>query len=375
MVGTSEVALFWLALQAVVEASEWTRFRGPNGSGVARTSGLPIELGPETNVVWRTALPPGHSSPVLSSGRIFLTALEEEALFGKIFMVSESGKVAVLKPDGSLDLLALNDLGERSYATPAIADGRIYIRTETALYSFGSQTMPQASGIHQLVLQRPNASPLRYSLSLPKPWNAGAPLILSLHYAGHGAPYYGKAMLESLVEPALRDLDAVVVAPDCPSSSWTTKESEDAVLALLDTVAEIYGTDRERVVVTGYSMGGMGTWQLVSRHPDRFSAAIPMAGSPRNADLDAVARTPLYAIHSRTDEVVPLTPTSDAVARLKKAGARAELVVVDVPHYESVRFEPHLKKAIEWLREIWEEKSNANRLRSKSVAPHAPRQQ
>jgi len=55
-------------------ASEWSQFRGPNGTGVAETTGLPTEFGPTTNVVWKTALPPGHSSPVLTRDRIFLTA-------------------------------------------------------------------------------------------------------------------------------------------------------------------------------------------------------------------------------------------------------------------------------------------------------------
>jgi outer membrane protein assembly factor BamB len=56
---------------------------------------------------------------------------------GKIFMVSDSCKVAVLKPDASLEPLAVNDLDDQCSATPAIADGRIYIRTRTALYAFG----------------------------------------------------------------------------------------------------------------------------------------------------------------------------------------------------------------------------------------------
>jgi predicted peptidase len=248
----------------------------------------------------------------------------------------------------------LNDLGEAIYATPAIAGGRIYIRSEKALYAFGRPEMPKSPGIHELVFERPE--PLRYALSLPEAGKGASPLILSLHYAGHGAAYYGRVMLESLVEPALRELDAVIVAPDCPSASWTTKESEEAVLALLDFVSSSYGTDPERVVVAGYSMGGMGVWHLVSRHPERFSAAIPMAGAPRDADLERVARTPLYAIHSRIDEVVPLAPTREAVAHLRDAGARAELVVVDVPHYESARFEPYLEKAADWLRAIWRRK-------------------
>src|ERR1041384_5722037 len=58
----------------VVASEDWTQFRGPNGTGVSSTSGLPTEFGPDKNVVWKTTLPPGHSSPVLTRNRIFLTA-------------------------------------------------------------------------------------------------------------------------------------------------------------------------------------------------------------------------------------------------------------------------------------------------------------
>ena len=54
--------------------TEWSQFRGPNGTGVAETTGLPIEFGPTKNVVWKTELPPGHSSPVLTRDRVFVTA-------------------------------------------------------------------------------------------------------------------------------------------------------------------------------------------------------------------------------------------------------------------------------------------------------------
>ena len=61
-------------------ADDWSRFRGPNGNGVADTSNLPSELGPDTNVIWATSLPEGHSSPILSADKIFLTAVEETDL-------------------------------------------------------------------------------------------------------------------------------------------------------------------------------------------------------------------------------------------------------------------------------------------------------
>jgi len=57
---------------------------------------------------------------------------------GKVFLLSHSGKITVLKADAQWDVLAVNDLDETAQATPAIAGGRIYVRTQKALYSFGS---------------------------------------------------------------------------------------------------------------------------------------------------------------------------------------------------------------------------------------------
>jgi outer membrane protein assembly factor BamB len=63
-----------------LKAADWPQFRGSNGSGISSSTGLPLQFGPDQNVIWKTALPPGHSSPVLSEDRIFLTAFEGEKL-------------------------------------------------------------------------------------------------------------------------------------------------------------------------------------------------------------------------------------------------------------------------------------------------------
>jgi outer membrane protein assembly factor BamB len=72
----------FLACFALIRAaaSDWDRFRGPNGSGVNETSGLPVEFGLNKNMRWRVAMPPGHSSPILVGDRIFLTAYEGDKL-------------------------------------------------------------------------------------------------------------------------------------------------------------------------------------------------------------------------------------------------------------------------------------------------------
>ncbi|MBS1829687.1 MAG: PQQ-binding-like beta-propeller repeat protein [Acidobacteria bacterium] len=76
--GYRVAALFF---PAVLCAADWTQFRGPNATGVTEETGIPLAFGPEQNVVWKTAVPTGHSSPVLTADRIYLTGVEGEKLF------------------------------------------------------------------------------------------------------------------------------------------------------------------------------------------------------------------------------------------------------------------------------------------------------
>jgi outer membrane protein assembly factor BamB len=72
------VAMLAMSAAAGAVAEDWPQFRGPNGSGVSVSTGLPEVFGPEKNVVWKTPLPPGHSSPVLTRDRVFVTAYAKE---------------------------------------------------------------------------------------------------------------------------------------------------------------------------------------------------------------------------------------------------------------------------------------------------------
>ena len=82
LVAILPVALCAAALLLSTSAgSNWNQFRGPNGSGVAQAEGLPLQFGPDQNVIWAVSVPSGHSSPVLDGERIFLTAVEEGQLW------------------------------------------------------------------------------------------------------------------------------------------------------------------------------------------------------------------------------------------------------------------------------------------------------
>ena len=70
-----------LALMAASRAGgDWTRFRGPNGSGVDTAAGYPVEFSPTKNVVWKTAVPYAQSSPIVAGNRVYLTATQDERL-------------------------------------------------------------------------------------------------------------------------------------------------------------------------------------------------------------------------------------------------------------------------------------------------------
>jgi predicted peptidase len=209
-------------------------------------------------------------------------------------------------------------------------------------------------GLHEQTLSLPGGQTLRYTLAIPDGYRGDrpAPLIVALHFGGRVTPFYGRGILEVLVLPALAELEAIVVAPDALDRGWDDALDEGAVLALMDHLGETLAIDGKRVLCTGYSMGGVGTWYLASRHPDRFTAAIPIAGRPP-AGMDV--KVPVYALHGRQDEVMPIGPTESLINHLSAGGADARLMVVnDATHYQTDRFVDPLRIAAgRWLRRVW----------------------
>ena len=209
----------------------------------------------------------------------------------------------------------------------------------------------------ETTLELADGTRLRYAISLPAGYDATdgrlRPLVLALHPGGH-APYYGSSFMQSIVEPGLRAWNAVMVAPDVPDRSWATPRSEQAVTALLEHVLAEHAIDRNRVLVTGFSMGGRGAWYMAARQPDLFSGAIIMAGSPGPEDLERLGDTPLYVIHSPDDEVVPFEPVERAYVALAERGQRIELrVLPGAGHYMMGAYVPALRSAGGWMLERW----------------------
>jgi predicted peptidase len=211
-------------------------------------------------------------------------------------------------------------------------------------------------GLDTLELTRTDEPAIRYTISIPRGYSYAAPvpLILALHFGVRGgdAAGAGANVMNSLIAPALADLGAIIVAPDSVRGNWSSPENEKAVNALLDMLLANYAIDQKKVVVTGYSMGGAGAWHLADKFPERFSAAIPVAGRP--PESAAGWRIPVFAVHSRADENAPFEPTEARIAELQKAGVNARLVPLNgISHYEIHRFRDALRRAIPWLWGVW----------------------
>jgi predicted peptidase len=215
---------------------------------------------------------------------------------------------------------------------------------------------PDRAGLYQMAFQAPGVGPMRYALSLPRGFRPGQQhaFVLVLHPGGERFPYYGGAFLEQIVRPALGGLDAIMIAPDCPTSAWTDAAAERAVLALVRATLGQYDIDRRRVLVTGFSLGGRGTWFFAAHHGDLFTAAIPMAGSLGDDRAGDVADIPIYVIHSRDDEVVPFANSERAVEALRALGRAVEFEPLSgMTHFQMDRYVDALRRGGEWIGEQW----------------------
>lgn len=110
---------------ARADAADWEQFRGPNATGVADGARLPDEIAPDKNVVWKAPLPPGHSSPIVSGDRLFLTAVRDQKLF-VMGLDRRTGKTLWESEIPHKGLEKIHQIGSHAQSSPA-TDGRIIV--------------------------------------------------------------------------------------------------------------------------------------------------------------------------------------------------------------------------------------------------------
>lgn len=117
------------AAQAALEQStEWPQFRGPNAGGVAGADATPpVEFGPAKRLLWKQALPLGHSSPVVSGDRIFLTGFDPALKrLELICLGAKTGAILWRRVAPAAQIEETHIVSNPATATPALDRERVY---------------------------------------------------------------------------------------------------------------------------------------------------------------------------------------------------------------------------------------------------------
>ena len=173
---------------------------------------------------------------------------------------------------------------------------------------------------------------LPYRLMKPAGYDASKkyPLVVFLHGAGERGDD-NKAQLRHGIKDFASDAarkkhPCFLIAPQCPKGKgWASfgKEpspQEKQLLALIGELRKEFSIDGKRIYLTGLSMGGFGTWDLLARQPDLFAAGVPICGGGDPAKAETLAKIPIWAFHGDKDGAVPVERTRKMVAAIKKAG-------------------------------------------------------
>lgn len=118
-----------------------------------------------------------------------------------------------------------------------------------------------------------------------------------------------------------------VLAPQCPEGEmWATVETAQPTrqlrlaLELLENLRQTLGFDARRLYVAGQSLGGFGTWSIITHRPGMFAAAVPVCGGGDEAAAPRLKATPIWAFHGEKDEAVHAGRSRRMVAAVRRAG-------------------------------------------------------
>ncbi len=271
----------------------WMRFRGPNGTGVSPSTGLPVEFGPASAVIWKTSLPPGHSSPVVTATRIFVTAHtadKENYTLSVIGLDRQTGKVmwqrevprrqkgrlqnvngpASPSPvtDGASVFVFFQDFGLLAFSADGAELWRLPMGPFSTFYGFGASPILVDDAIILPVDQDGGS----YLVSVDKKtgkvrWKVDRPGVIS----GYSTPtvYEPASGPKQVVIPESFQLSAYSVA-DGARVWW--------VLGLPCEMKSVASYDREYLYVNG--------WGFPQNQPGQHVATVPFEDGLKRYDRD-----------------------------------------------------------------------------------------
>jgi predicted peptidase len=164
---------------------------------------------------------------------------------------------------------------------------------------------------------------INYLMFLPKDYSktgVPSPMIVFLHGSGERGNDLEK--VKAWGPPAIveknPDFPFVVLSPQCPDGQWW---NPILLKGMIDDVLATNNIDKNRIYLTGLSMGGFGAWELAIAYPDYFAALAPICGGGNPILADQLKDIPIWVFHGKKDDSVPEEQSAQMVEALKKIGA------------------------------------------------------
>ena len=194
--------------------------------------------------------------------------------------------------------------------------------------SNAAQQEPAPGKQVELELKNKEGESIPFLLYLPRDYKSEEgqwPLMLFLHGRGESNGPLSLVMKWGPPRKVERgeNLPYILVSPQCPrKDNWNSTKQQSLLIQLLDHIQDTYQTDKDKVFLTGLSMGGHGSWRLAADHADRFAAVAPICGGGKPEDADKLKRLPIWVFHGDQDNVVPYKRSVEMVDAIKQAGGR-----------------------------------------------------
>jgi predicted peptidase len=148
------------------------------------------------------------------------------------------------------------------------------------------------------------------------------PLVVYLHGSGASGTNNSLQIEQTpdMLAAEAKRRGAMLYVPQT-NAGWTATSVTDSVTTMISRAVNELGADPDRLYVTGYSMGGGGTWNMLSRNPGRFAAGLVVSPALQGTDFKAanLIRTPIIAVHARDDATTPVSNSRNVVNQILAA--------------------------------------------------------
>jgi len=193
----------------------------------------------------------------------------------------------------------------------------------------------RVDGFTARVYQNKGHEKMPYRLFIPENYDKSKkyPLIIWLHGAGGAGDDNLKQISEDQVagtriwtKPELQSKHPAFVLVPQSAGGWASvstlqlSDEERLVLEIINSLKSEFSLDNKRIYVTGQSNGGYGVWDMISKRPDLFAAAIPLCGGGNTLLASTLVSTPIWAFHGDQDSVIPVSETRNMIAAIRKLG-------------------------------------------------------